>query len=245
MPVTPGGSVDNWAARSKIAGMPIWLFNGLKDNEYTTNSTRVMDLETTAGGSPFFKYTYAFPDEYKDIVPVQALTEKHVFGSYENIGHDVWHAAYGVYCPTLTSTKTTQFKWLLSQSRNGSAFIDPRGGSGGTGGSAGAGGVAGNGGASGGAGASGSSGTAGSAGSGGDAASGGAAGSAGGAVIPSAGSSGSTTSALPVVNSGENAPGCQCSAVGGAHSGTGGAAALAVLAIAAAFGTRRRRSSMG
>ncbi|HVY30207.1 MAG TPA: hypothetical protein VHB79_26805 [Polyangiaceae bacterium] len=148
MPVTPGGSVSNWDMRSKIANKPIWFFNGLKDAEYNTNMTRSLDLEAS-GGEPFFKYTYAFADEYKDIVPKEALTKKHVFGSYENIGHDVWHAAYGVFCPTLDSQKTVQYDWLLQQSLDGSPFVDPRdpnagtGGSGGTGGSSSGGSAAG------------------------------------------------------------------------------------------------------
>ncbi|HXK18917.1 MAG TPA: hypothetical protein VNG33_13995, partial [Polyangiaceae bacterium] len=153
MPVTPGGSVSNWDMRSKIANKPIWFFNGLKDAEYQTNMTRSMDLEAS-GGAAFYKYTYAFTDEYKDIVPMAVLAQKHVFGSYENIGHDVWHAAYGVYCPTLDSQKTVQYDWLLQQSLDGSAFVDPRKpntGMGGAGGSA-AGGGAGAGGSAGGAG---------------------------------------------------------------------------------------------
>jgi MYXO-CTERM domain-containing protein len=115
-----------------------WFFNGLKDAEYNANMTRSMDLEAS-GGEAFFKYTYAFADEYKDIVPIDALSKKHVFGSYENIGHDVWHAAYGVYCPTLDSQKTIQYDWLLKQSLDGSPFVDPRNPNAGTGGTSGGG----------------------------------------------------------------------------------------------------------
>ena len=154
MPVTPGGSVSNWDMRSKIANKPIWFFLGVKDNEYNANMTRSTELEAS-GAEAFFKYTYAFADEYKDVVPKEALTKKHIFGSYTDIGHDVWHAAYGVYCPTLDSQKTVQYDWLLQQSLDGSAFVDPRNpnaGTGGTGagGSAGAGSSAGAGGSNGG-----------------------------------------------------------------------------------------------
>jgi hypothetical protein len=150
MPVTPGGSESNWDMRGKLASKPIWFFNGLKDAEYNTNVTRSMDLEA-GGGEAFYRYTYAFADEYHDLVPKDVLAKKRVFGSYENIGHDVWHAAYGVYCPTLDSQKTVQYDWLLSQSLDGSPFVDPRdpnanmGTSGsGAGGAAGAGGSGGN-----------------------------------------------------------------------------------------------------
>jgi dienelactone hydrolase len=133
MPVTPGGSVANWDNRSKIVNKPIWFFLGVKDNEYNANMTRSTELEAS-GAETFFKYTYAFADEYKDAVPKDALTKKHIFGSYENIGHDVWHAAYGVYCPTLDAQKTVQYDWLLQQSLDGTPFVDPRNPNGGTGG---------------------------------------------------------------------------------------------------------------
>jgi predicted esterase len=129
LPVTPGGeSVDNWDQRSTIANKPIWLFNGTEDGQYQNNSNRMSDIEGS-GGAPFFHYDYAFLDEYKDVVPAQALDELHVFGSYENIGHDVWHATYGIYCPnppTLLTEKTIQYEWLLKQSLDGSTFVDPR-----------------------------------------------------------------------------------------------------------------------
>ena len=242
MPVTPGGGVDNWDQRSKIASMPIWLFNGLKDAEYNTNSTRVMDLEKVTGQSPFFRYTYAFADEYKDIVPLQALTEHHVFGSYENIGHDVWHAAYGVYCPTLTSTKTTQYKWLLSQSRDGSAFVDPRGSTvGGAGAGGGAGGSSGSAGATtaGGAGATAIGGASATA-SGGNGGALGTAGGAGAATIPSAGAGGEA--AVPALGvPGENDAGCQCSAVGEPSGRRGSGALWAALGVVLAARVRRKR----
>jgi MYXO-CTERM domain-containing protein len=131
MPITPGGGgIDNdWAMRSKIVNMPIWFFNGKIDSEYNTNLTRAKDLEMS-GAAAFYHYTYAFNDEYNDVVPKEVLNQKHVFGEYEMIGHDVWHATFGVYCPTLDAQKTTQYLWLLKQSKDGSAFVDPRGASG-------------------------------------------------------------------------------------------------------------------
>ena len=239
MPVTPGGSVDNWDQRSKIAQKPLWLFNGLTDNEYNTNSIRVSDLEKVTGAAPFFRYTYAFADEYKDIVPGQALTEDHVFGSYEKIGHDVWHATYGVYCPTLTSNKTTQYKWLLSQSLDGSAFIDPRGSTtGGAGGAGGAGGSGGVGGQLGSAGASAGAGAGGQATGGSGGATAGAAGSAGSTAAPVAGSGGGA--ALPSIP-GEHDAGCQCSAVGSEALGTAGSGAWTALCALVLAGMRRKR----
>lgn len=141
MPVTPGGTVSNWDMRSKIANKPIWFFNGTLDKEYDVNVTRSKDIEA-GGGDAFFRYDYAFADEYKDIVPKDVLTKKHVFGSYAGIGHDVWHATYGVFCPTRDAQKTVQYDWLLKQSLDGSPFIDPRNPNAGTGGSGGAGGAA-------------------------------------------------------------------------------------------------------
>jgi MYXO-CTERM domain-containing protein len=127
VPVTPGGGgLSNWTDRTKIANLPIWFTNGTIDAEYNINKTRSTDLEAS-GASTFFRYDYAFADEYKDVVPQQALNEKHIFGSYEMIGHDVWHATYGVYCPELDAQKTVLYQWLLKQSRDGSPFVDPRG----------------------------------------------------------------------------------------------------------------------
>jgi hypothetical protein len=88
-------------------------------------------------------------EEHEDSIPTTVLTEEHVFVSYENIPHDVWHAAYGVFCgDTITTYKTVQYEWLLRQSLDGSPFVDPRDGTmlPGTGGASGAGGTAGAGG---------------------------------------------------------------------------------------------------
>ncbi|HTM46675.1 MAG TPA: hypothetical protein VL137_17085 [Polyangiaceae bacterium] len=147
MPVNPGGSVDNWGMRAAIKDKPIWFFTGANDAELNTNSSRAMDIETD-GGEAFFHYDYAFADEYNDVVPMETLQHKHNFGTYAGIGHDVWHATYGVYCPEdpkLIAMKTTQYKWLLAQSLDGSPFVDPRDpgvvippGGGGAGGAAGA-----------------------------------------------------------------------------------------------------------
>jgi MYXO-CTERM domain-containing protein len=127
MPVTPGGGgLTNWDMRANIVNLPIWHFHGKIDTEYMANATRISDLEGS-GASKFFQYDYAFADEYKDVVPKQALSEKHIFGTYENIMHDVWYAAYGTFCSDKEAAKTTQFLWLLSHSRDGSAYVDPRG----------------------------------------------------------------------------------------------------------------------
>ncbi len=129
MPVTPGGGgLTNWDMRTKIVNLPIWHFHGKIDTEYMANATRISDLEGS-GASKFFQYDYAFADEYNDVVPKQALSEKHLFGTYENIMHDVWYAAYGTFCtsPAKEAVKTTQYLWLLSHSRDGSAYVDPRG----------------------------------------------------------------------------------------------------------------------
>ncbi|HVZ73933.1 MAG TPA: hypothetical protein VHJ20_16250 [Polyangia bacterium] len=136
MPVTPGGGgLDGtggpWEMRSKIVNLPIWHFHGKIDTEYDKNVQRIADLEAS-GASTFFRYDYAFADEYKDLAPKQALAEKHIFGTYENIMHDVWYNAYGTFCtsPAVDALKTTQFLWLLKQSKDGSDFVDPRGTSG-------------------------------------------------------------------------------------------------------------------
>jgi hypothetical protein len=237
MPVTPGGTVANWDQRAKISGKPIWLFVGTKDNEYAKNSGLVSELEQS-GATPFFEYTYAFADEYKDAVPDATLTSKHNFGSYTDIGHDVWHATFGVYCPTLKSYKTTQLEWLLAQSLDGSAFVDPRGtggmgGAGGGAGSAGAAGSAGGGASMGGsAGMGGSGGDSTSAGSGGSVAVAGAAGS-----LVAAGSAGSI--GLPNAPSDEGG-GCSLSS---ARSGNRSLSdhAWGVLALLGWVGLRRRR----
>jgi MYXO-CTERM domain-containing protein len=133
MPVTPGGGgLDGtggpWTMRSKIVNLPIWHFHGTIDTEYTKNVQRIADLEAS-GASKFFQYDYALTDEYNDVVPKQALDEKHVFGKYAMIMHDVWYSAYGTFCtsPAKDALKTTQFLWLLKQSKDGSAYVDPRG----------------------------------------------------------------------------------------------------------------------
>ncbi len=237
MPVTPGGTVANWDQRAKITGKPIWLFVGTKDNEYTKNSNLVGELEAS-GASAFFKYTYAFADEYKDVVPAQTLTSKHVFGSYTDIGHDVWHGTFGVYCPTLKSYKTTQFQWLLSQSLDGSAFVDPRG----TGGAGGAGGMTGTGGAAGSGGAGGAGGSpAGSAGSGGT---GGATAIAGASGTPA--SAGSNAAGAPGVAGNASFPSQPSDQDGGCSFGVGkpsssGMLGFGLLGLLGLFGRRRRR----
>ncbi len=229
MPITPGGNVSNWDMRSSIVGIPTWLMIGTLDNEYQVNSTRIMDLETS-GAEAFFRYTYAFADEYKDVVPAEALTHKNVFGSYTAIGHDVWHAAYGVYCPTLDSQKTVQYAWLLEQSKDGSPFVDPRDPNAGVGGLGGmpAGGAAG------------------SAGSGGMTSAGGPVGGSGGA--PTMMGSAGTSAVVPVGGSG---PGGGLTPMGNSSSEDSGSCSVAtprgsggwalVLAAAGLIAARARR----
>jgi MYXO-CTERM domain-containing protein len=253
MPVTPGGTLAGWDQRTKIANLPIWLNVGTLDAEYQTNSTRVTELEAS-GAEPFFKYTYALADEYKDVVPKETLTKKHVFGSYTDIKHDVWHATYGVYCaPKLDAQKTTQFQWLLSQSKDGTPFVDPRdpnAGMGGAGGGA-AGGSAGTGGAaSGGAGGAATGGAAGSVAVGGAAAGtgpaqvGGSGGGGTGATLPTTGGSSAATtaagtgSAAPPSGTAEDSGSCAVTAPSSARA-TG-----AWLLLFAAIPLLRRRRAL-
>lgn len=241
MPVTPGGGLAGWDMRTKLVNLPIWLNVGTTDSEYQVNSTRVTELEAS-GAETFFKYTYAFADEYNDVVPKEALTHKHVFGSYTAIGHDVWHATYGVYCPDFDKKKTTQYEWLLSQSKDGSAFVDPRDPNAGTGGSGGA-----SAGGSGGA-AAGAAGAAGSAAS--TAGAGGAPGAAGSAatqagsagslpVSPVAGSGGTGSGGAPAAPAAATQDDSSCS-FSAAPEGARGAWLL--LGAAALLGRRRRAS---
>ncbi len=97
-----------------------------------------MDLKAS-GASAFSHYLLPANQEHEDSIPTTVLTESHVFVSYENIPHDVWHAAYGTFCDVLMTQKTVQYEWLLRQSLDGSAFVDPRDGATlpGTGGAAG------------------------------------------------------------------------------------------------------------
>jgi hypothetical protein len=183
----------------------------------------------------FFKYTYAFADEYEDVVPKAALEQKHVFGSYENIGHDVWHAAYGVYCPTLDAQKTVQYDWLLKQSLDGTPFVDPRDPNAGVGGSGGAAGAT-------------SGGSAGSAGT-----SAGGSDTAGSGGMPaltagttSVGTGGSATAAAGttgsfVPNSADSGDSGGCSTAP-APQGTGATWLLLFGAVAGAAATRPRRA---
>jgi MYXO-CTERM domain-containing protein len=237
MPVTPGGSVANWDNRSKIVNKPIWFFLGVKDNEYNANMTRSTELEAS-GAEAFFKYTYAFADEYKDAVPKDALTKKHVFGSYENIGHDVWHAAYGVYCPTLDAQKTVQYDWLLQQSLDGTPFVDPRSPNAGT-----------SGGGAGGAAAGGGAGSAGSAGAMAGMETGGSGGAptttAGTTSLGTAGTAGmapTAGAATGLVPSGSDAnDGSGCSTAPGSSNKSASAVGLLLLGLAGSA-TRRRRA---
>jgi MYXO-CTERM domain-containing protein len=271
LPVVPGDAVPkNWDQRTAVINMPIWQFHGVLDTNYMANVTDSMQLEAS-GASKFFRYDYAFTDEYNDVVPKQALQERHVFGSYENIMHDVWYAAYGTFCttPAKEAPKTTQYLWLLEHSKDGSAYVDPRGtqgidgggvpaaDGGGTGptdggtttGTAGAGGGAGSSAGAGGAG--GSTGTAGS--------TSGAAGSTSGAS-GSTGTAGSTTGAAGTgltggagtgstgsagsISTGAGGTGPKAKSSGGCAVASGRSASASILAVALvalAMARRRRR----
>jgi dienelactone hydrolase len=148
MPVTPGGDADdyNWDRRAAIAQTPTMFIIGTADSEYQNTLNWAGDLE--GSGAPLFaEYTLPAAEEHLDTIPVSVLDESHVFVSYQDLPHDIWHAAYGNFCDVLTTYKTVQYDWLLRQSRDGSAFVDPRepgpapvpdaGASGGGGGSAG------------------------------------------------------------------------------------------------------------
>jgi MYXO-CTERM domain-containing protein len=272
MPVTPGGGgLTNWDMRTKIVNLPIWHFHGKIDVEYMTNLTRIMDLQMS-GASTFYMYDYAFADEYNDVVPKQTLAEKHIFGTYENIMHDVWYAAYGTFCttPAKEAPKTTQYLWLLEHSKDGSAYVDPRGtqgidgggvpaaDGGGTGptdggtttGAAGAGGASGGGGAGGAGGSTGAAGSpTGAAGtSGGPAMTGtGGSTSTGAAGSSSTGAAGSSSTGAAGSSStgtgGTTAPKAKSSGGCAVASGAGSASVLgvALAALALALARRRRR----
>lgn len=140
MPVCQGGQVDNWAQRTSIVNKPFMAIIGTQDSQYDNALGWAMDLETS-GASAFSDYLIPTAEEHEDSIPMTALAEEHVFVSYDNIPHDVWHAAYGVFCgETITTYKTVQYEWLLRQSLDGSPFVDPRDGAmlPGTGGAAGA-----------------------------------------------------------------------------------------------------------
>lgn len=234
MPVTPGGSVSNWDRRAAIVDTPTWLIIGTQDNQYNANSQRISELEAS-GSEMFYEYTYAASDEYNDVVPVEALTKKKVFGSYTDIGHDVWHAAYGVYCPTLKAQKTVQYDWLLAQSKDGTPFVDPRDPNAPVGGSGGmpAGGAAGAGGSAGGESSGGTPGTAGGPAISGAGGGPGAAGAAGG-TEPAIG--------MPPVMNGAAQDSGGCSVASSAPGAASSWSALAMLAGAARLLGRRRRA---
>jgi hypothetical protein len=145
MPVCQGGGVDNWDQRTAIINKPFMAIIGTEDAQYNNALGWAMDMEAS-GASAFSDYLIPTAEEQLDTIPMTVLNEQHVFVSYENIPHDVWHAAYGVFCgDTITTYKTVQYEWLLKQSLDGSPFVDPRDGSTlpGTGGAGGVGGAAG------------------------------------------------------------------------------------------------------
>lgn len=127
MPVTPGGDADdfNWDQRAAIAGTPTMFIIGTDDGEYTNTLSWAADLE--GSGAPMFaEYTIPRVEEHLDTIPAGVLEQSHVFVSYQDLPHDIWHAAYGTFCDVLTTYKTVQYQWLLEQSRDGSPFVDPR-----------------------------------------------------------------------------------------------------------------------
>jgi acetyl esterase/lipase len=140
-PVCPGGDADdyNWAMRTAIATKPTMFLVGTQDGEYDSSQGWATDLE--GSGAPMFsEHLIPTAEEHEDTIPPAILDQSHVFVSYQNLPHDIWHAAYGNFCTVLTSYKTVQYDWLLKQSLDGSTFVDPRdpnapaGGAGGTGG---------------------------------------------------------------------------------------------------------------
>jgi dienelactone hydrolase len=194
-PVTPGGDADNynWDKRAAIAGKPTLFLIGTQDAEYANTQAWATALEGS-GATAFSKYLVPTAEEHQDTIPKAILDQSHVFISYQNLPHDIWHAAYGNYCEVLTTYKTVQYDWLLQQSLDGSAFVDPRepgapaGGAGGAGGAAGSGGGGVGGGGPGGA----------STGGGGAAATSGSPAVAGAGTGPSTAGSGGAANASPV-----------------------------------------------
>jgi predicted esterase len=190
-PVTPGGEPDNWAQHAALASIPTMFLIGTADSQYANTQGWATDLET-AGAPMFSEYSLPAAEEHQDTIPVSVLDESHVFVSYENIPHDVWHAAYGTFCDVLMAQKTVQYEWLLKQSLDGTPFVDPRDPGGNPGGGTGGGG------------AGGSGGSAGSAGTG--VAGGGAGGVAGTLAGGAGGAAGTMTSMVPTAGTGTTAP---------------------------------------
>lgn len=239
MPVTQGGQVDNWDQRTNIVNKPFMAIIGTADSQYDNALGWAMDLETS-GASAFSHYLLPITEEHEDSIPMTVLTEQHVFVSYENIPHDVWHAAYGVFCgETITTYKTVQYEWLLRQSLDGSPFVDPRDGTmlPGTGGAGGAAGAA-SGGASnagtGGMAAGGSAGTPAAAGTTAAAGSGGTPAAAGvpGSPMAAAGTAGTSTTPLPTT---PTTPAANTNSEGGGCAMAPGNAAVPWLMLLAAI----------
>jgi len=141
-PVTPGGEPDNWANHATIAAKPTFFLIGTADSQYANTQGWATDLET-AGAPMFSEYTLPASDEHLDSIPATILDQSHVFVSYQDLPHDIWHGAYGTFCDVKTAYKTVQYEWLLKQSLDGSAFVDPRDGTTPAGGAGGMGGMAG------------------------------------------------------------------------------------------------------
>ncbi|HVG86740.1 MAG TPA: hypothetical protein VM820_19600 [Vicinamibacterales bacterium] len=233
-PVTPGGEPDNWAQHAALAGIPTMFLIGTADSQYANTQGWATDLEL-AGSPMFSEYLLPATDEHQDSIPQTVLTESNVFVSYQDVPHDVWHAAYGTFCDVLTVQKTVQYEWLLKQSLDGSAWVDPRDPGGNPSGGSGGGGAGGGGT------------DAGGAGSGG----GGAGGVAGMTLGGAAGSAGTTTTAptagtapvspaAPVAQSGSEG---SCALVHGSRSGSSGLWLSSLLALAGSLLWRSRGKS--
>lgn len=252
MPVTPGGDADNfnWDRRASLADTPTLFIIGTDDGEYANTLAWAADME--ASGAPMFaQYLLPQNEEHADTIPMTALQETNVFVSYENLPHDIWHAAYGTYCDVVTHYKTVQYNWLLGHSLDGSAFVDPRDGAAvpvpGTAGMS-AGGAAGSAGM--GAGGDGVVAAGGMAGMGAEPAQAGAAGAsnatpggAGGTTTAAAGSSSAGTSPVAPVTppATSQASGCVVASESSGRSASATSTAVLLLLGLGALGRRRRR----
>lgn len=234
-PVCPGGDADdyNWDMRAAIATKPTMFLVGTQDGEYDGAQNWATQLE--GSGAPMFtEYSIPQAEEHQDTIPKALVDQGHAFVSYQNLPHDIWHAAYGNFCTdVLTTYKTTQYDWLLAQSLDGTPFVDPRdpnapmGGSGGAGGGGGAPSGAGTGGASG--------------GSGGAPVAGGSGGMAGSTTtLPPGGGAGAPGVTPPTGTQPAADGGCGC-VVAGKPSSSAALGLLALLGLAGALSRRTRR----
>lgn len=131
--------IDRWAAlmplcsdpagleaddRESLVSRPLFVVHGTidpTDNDFATMEGFIQSF--AADGTPFFQFEYARRDEHMDLFPRDVLAQRHVFARMINYQHDVWSATYG---RIETPLKTVPYEWLLAQSLDGSAFVDPR-----------------------------------------------------------------------------------------------------------------------